>query len=800
MSEIQQAAVLGSGVMGASIAAHFANAGIPVLLFDIVPQGVEDRTALAKGAMEKLLKASPAPLTHPSKVKLITPCNLEDDLDKLEQVDWIVEAVLERLDVKQQVYHTLEPYRKKGSVIASNTSTLPLHALTEGMPESFRQDFMITHFFNPPRYMPLLELVGGKDTRPEALAAIRHCAEVKLGKGVVDCKDTPGFIANRIGCYWLMVGLLEALKIGITVEEADAVMGKPMGIPKTGVFGLFDLIGIDLMPLIAKSFLATLPADDDFRHIYEEPELITRMIADGYTGRKGKGGFYTLKKESDGKKTKLVVDLQTGEYRAEGKVNLASVDAGKEGLSALLSHPDVGGRYARIVMLKTLAYTASLIPEIAEDVASVDAAMRMGYNWKYGPFELIDRLATEGKTGASWLMEALQAEGMAVPAILTEGQGKPFYQVDGTKLYTLIRNGEYREEVVAEDSWLLADKKRGRKPLAKNGSAALWDVDDGVVCLELTSKMNALDPESFALMNEAIGVVQKGGYKGLMVGGDGAAFSAGANLGFFLYVANLAAWDELERVLKTGQDTLMALKYAPFPVVTAEAGLALGGGCELNLHADAIQAHIESYMGLVEVGVGVIPGWGGCKEALYRYAMAANPGATSQPVKGQEPHVLLQATSGPMPYVSQAFEQIMLAKVSASAEEAKRFGFLNAKSAISMSRKRLLADAKAKVLELAEGYQPPVPFALTLPGASGKAALQMAVDGFKAQGKVSPHDEVVADALTTVLTGGNADVTAPVTEAELLRLEREEFLKLAQTPATLARIEHMLKTGKPLRN
>lgn len=778
--EVKKAAVLGSGVMGAAIAAHFANAGIPVLLLDIVPEGAEDRNKLAKAAIEKLPKTSPAPLTHPSKIKLMTPGNLEDDLEKLREVDWIVEAVIERLDIKQKVYHSLEPYRKEGSVLASNTSTLPLHLLVEGMPEKFRQSFMITHFFNPPRYMPLLELVGGKDTKPELLANIRRCAEVKLGKGVVECKDTPGFIANRIGCYWLMVGLIEAMKLGVRVEEADAVLGKPLGIPKTAMFGLFDLIGIDLMPLIAKSFLKTLPEDDDFRKIYQEPELIQRMIAEGYTGRKGKGGFYKMEKDAKGKKSMFVMDFGSGEYRPEQKAELASVEAGKEGMAALLSHPDIGGRYARRVMLKTFAYTASLIPEMADDIASVDAAMRMGYNWKYGPFEMIDKLAVPGKTGVQWLVEALEAEGMDVPPLLREAKGQPLYKEEGRDLKILSRGGDYQIKPVAEDAWSLADKKRGRKPLAKNGSAALWDVDDGVLCLELTSKMNALDPDSFALMQEAIAVTGKG-YKGLMVGGDAGNFSAGANLGFFLYVANVAAWDQLESVLRLGQETFMALKYAPFPVVTALGGLALGGGCELNLHADAVQAHIESYTGLVEVGVGVIPGWGGCKEMLLRQRR-------------------LLPAHGPMPAVSKAFETIMLAKTSASAEEAREMGILNEKSRISMSRQRLLADAKARVLELAEGYQPPEPETIALPGPSGKAALLMAVDQFKAQGKVTPHDEVVAEALTSVLSGDQADITKPLTERELLELEARHFLRLTKSEATIGRIEYMLKNGKPLRN
>ena len=377
----------------------------------------ESRNALTEKAIEKQLAAKPPGFTHKNKAKLVTCGNLEDNLDLLKDVDWIIEVVLEKLEVKQDVYRKIDAVRKKGSVVSSNTSTLPLHVLVKGMPDSFAADFMITHFFNPPRFMHLLEMVPGEKTRKEAYADIRRFADIKLGKGVVDCKDTPGFIANRIGVFWMMVGLLDAMKLGISVEAADAVMGKPLGIPKTGIFGLFDLIGIDLMPLIAKAMLATLPPADPFRALYQEPELIRKMIADGYTGRKGKGGFTRINKDG-GKKVKEVIDLKTGEYRPEKKAELESLAAakGKAGFAALMSHPDIGGQYARSVLGKTLAYAASLVPEISDDVISIDNTMKWGYNWKMGPFEMIDKL------GAANLAKALEAEKIPGAAVSCQGR------------------------------------------------------------------------------------------------------------------------------------------------------------------------------------------------------------------------------------------------------------------------------------------------------------------------------------------------------------------------------------------
>jgi 3-hydroxyacyl-CoA dehydrogenase len=772
---IKKVAVLGSGVMGSGIAAHVANAGVPVLLLDIVPPGAENRNALTEKAIEKQLGGTPSGFVHKRRAKLVTCGNLEDNLGELKDCDWIIEAVLEKLEVKQDVYRKVDAVRKAGSVVSSNTSTLLLKALTAGLPDSFARDFMITHFFNPPRFMRLLEVAAGAQTRPEAFDAISRFADVSLGKGVVRCKDTPGFIDNRIGVCWMMLGLREALRLGISVEQADAVMGKPAGIPKTGIFGLFDLIGIDLMLLMAKAMLATVPPDDAFRTLYyKEPELLATMIAGGYTGRKGKGGFYRINKQGE-EKIKEVIDLATGDYRpVAGKVELASIDAGKAGLKALVSHPDIGGQYARAVLLRTLHYAASLIPQISDDIAAVDDAMRMGYNWKHGPFEMIDRL------GVDWFAGQFKAEGKSVPAIIEKAAGKTLYAVEDGKRQAFAVTGSYQPIIAPEGSLMLADIKLTKKPVSKNASASLWDLGEGIACLELTSKMNAIDLDIHGMMEQAIVLVKKD-FKGLVIGNDADNFSVGANLGMMLKAAQVAAWTQISGMMKSGQNAMMALKYASFPVVSSLAGMALGGGCELVLHSNAVQAHMESYLGLVEVGVGLIPSWGGCKEMLLR-------------------HIDPDNSANVMPAISKVFETIGTAKTSDSAEEARDMHILRESDGISMNRARVLADAKALCLKMAEHYAPPSPRLLHLPGPSGKIALFMAVDALAAQGKATPHDVVVTKILAHVLTGGDTDISESVSEQQLLDLEHDGFLEVIKTKGSIARIEHMLETGKRLRN
>ncbi|MBR9973825.1 3-hydroxyacyl-CoA dehydrogenase/enoyl-CoA hydratase family protein [Magnetospirillum sulfuroxidans] len=773
MTTINKVAVIGAGVMGAGIAAHVANAGIPVVLLDIVPKEGGNRNAIAEGAVARMLKADPAPFMSKGAAKLITVGNTEDHLDLLAECDWIVEAVIERLDIKQALYARIDAVRKPGSVVSSNTSTIPLENLLAGLSDGFAADFCITHFFNPPRYMRLLEVVGGAKTKAQALAVVSDFADRRLGKSVVRCKDRPGFIANRLGVFWLQAAVIEAIDAGLNVEDADAIIGRPMGIPKTGVFALLDLVGLDLMPHVIGSMTQELPVSDAFHRINRPVPVVEKMIADGFTGRKGKGGFYRINREKN--RAKEAIDLTTGEYRDQRRADVAAVKEAGRSLAKLFDHDSAHGAYAWAVMGPTLAYACALVGDAADDIESIDEAMRLGYNWKFGPFELIDQV------GAAWFTAKLQASGWPLPQILTLAAGRPFYRVENGIRQVLGANGAYGDLVRPDGVLMLADIKLKSSPVLKNGSAALWDIGDGVACFEFTSKMNALDPETMDLLGKSIRRVKRD-FKALVIYNEGSNFSVGANLGLALFAANIAAWTEIEAMVANGQATYRALKYAPFPVVAAPSGMALGGGCEILLHADAIQAHAETYTGLVEVGVGLIPGWGGCTEMLARW------------------QALGRLPKGPMPAIGKVFETISTATIAKSAAEAQELLILRPGDGITMNRYRLLADAKAKALALVDGYQPPQPPVFTLPGATAKVALNMAVAGFQRMGKATPHDGVVSGALAGILSGGETDVTETVDEDGLLDLERQAFMTLVRHPDSLARIEHMLMTGKPLRN
>ena len=775
MAAIERVCVIGAGVMGAGIAAHVTNAGVPVLLLDRVPDGGGDRDAIAKGAVEKMIKADPAPFMHKGNAKLITPGNVDDHIAQVSDCDWIIEAVAENLEIKQTLYRKIEDARKPGSIVSSNTSTIPLAQLTRGLGDRFARDFLIAHFFNPPRYMRLLELVTGPDTSAEAAAAVREFADIRLGKGVVECKDTPGFIANRIGTFWLQCAVIEAMDGGVSIEEADAVLGRPMGFPKTGVFALLDLVGLDLMPHILESLGRTLPDGDGFHAVNRDPELIRAMVADGYTGRKGKGGFYRLNTES-GERVKEAMDLGTRAYQTAAKPKLASVAAARKGgPRALMEHPDKGGRYAWRVMSRTLAYAASLVPEIADDIAAVDEAMRLGYNWKSGPFELMDKI------GPAWFAERLKADGQAVPDLLAAARSKSFYRTEGGRLQYLGVDGAYADVRRPEGVLLLKDIKAGSRPLARNWAASLWDAGDGVCCLEFHSKMNSIGPGIMAMIWKSVKIVGRD-HKALVIYNEGSNFSVGANLGLVMVPAMVRAWFLIRLLIWLGQKAFMALKKAPFPVVAAPSGMALGGGCEVVLHSDAVQAHAETYIGLVETAVGIVPAWGGCKEMLMRWdAEPSRPG-------------------GPMVPVTKTFEMLSMAAMAKSAAEARDLLILRPSDGITMNRDRVLADAKALALSLVDGYVPPEPGEISLPGPSAKVALEMAVKGFRLRGLATPHDEVVAGVLAGVLSGGDTDATETLSEDDLLALERSAIAKLVRTPATFARIKHMLKTGKPLRN
>ncbi len=799
---IQKVAVIGSGVMGSGIAAQIANAGVPVVLLDIVPKDADDRSAIAKGAIAKMLKTDHlAPLMSKKNAKLITPGNLEDDLELLKDCDLIIEVVLEDLKIKHATYEKIQKHRKKDSIVTSNTSTIPLAKLIEGQPKEFVKDFMISHFFNPPRYLRLLELIVGPDTRKDAVKTVRDFCDIQLGKGVVMCKDTPGFIVNRLLVFWMQASVNAAIEDGVPIEIADAVMGKPIGVPKTAVFGLIDLVGVDLMPYLSSSMLSSLPEDDQYRKIYKDYPFVGQMIEAGYNGRKGKGGFYRLNPDAPkGTKEKQALRLSADsfsedQYHKADKPKLESVAAGKKGLQAVVTTEDDGGAYAWKVLSQTLSYAASLVPQIADNIAAVDEAMRLGTNWKKGPFQMIDDL------GPKWFADKLREEGMDVPPLLDAVGDGSFYKVIEGKLHYFGTDNTYHAVERADGVLLLRDIKLSSEPVIKTASASVWDIGDGVLCVEFTGKMNALDEPVFDAYWQAIKKIGDGSgdYKALVIYNEGSHFSAGANLGLAIFAMNIALWPQIESLVTGGQKVYKALKYAPFPVVSAPSGMALGGGCEILLHSDHVQAHAETYTGLVEVGVGLIPGWGGCKEMILRY-QAEEREQHAKRTGGKQ--LWFSPANTPMGAVRKAFETIALAKVAKSAQEAKELRYLKPSDEITMNRDRLLFDAKQKALELAKDYQVPEAVEeIRLPGPTGKMALELAVNDLRKNGKATPYDVPVSLAVAEVLSGGpKADWTQPVSEDDLLKLEVKEFMQLVKNEGTQARVEHMLEKGKPLRN
>ena len=777
---IQKVAVIGSGVMGAGIAAHCANAGCDVILMDIVPDGAKDPNVLAKGAIANMLKADPQMLMHPSYATMITPANLEDSLHLLNDRDWVIEVVIERLDIKHNVYSKLAEHIPEHAILSSNTSTLPRSELVSGMPENLAKRFLITHFFNPPRYLPLLEVIAGDEVSNSVRDRFTSFADEKLGKRVTLCNDTPGFIGNRLGIYFVQRAIAATLDYGFTVEQADAMLGRPIGLPKTGVFALMDLVGIDLIPHVIESMVQHLPKSDPLNLIAGRGgEIITAMIEDGYTGRKGKGGFFRLNTEG-GQRTKEARNLITGEYStANRKAEFPSAKIGKQGLARLIEKDDEGSRFVRDILLDTFVYAANLVPEVSDDIVAIDGAMQVGYNWKKGPFQMMDDL------GLDLLISLLKEANIEIPSLiqLAVDNGGFHSTLDGEPT-RLGLDGTHVLVSRPLDTFTVADlKRRQGRAIKRNGSASLWDAGDGVLLVEYHSKLNAMDPMSMEMLLTAVDIAENEGWKGILIGNDGSHFCAGANLGLALFAANLGAWKEVEQFISLGQDTYQALKYAEVPVVAAATGMCVGGGCEVLLHVDAVQAHSESYIGLVEVGVGIIPGWGGCKEMLARLPEFGLVGG------------------GPMAGAMKAFENIGTAQVAKSAAQAQDLGYLRPTDRITMNRDRLLGDAKVRVLELSEDYTPPEPHTYHLSGPSGRLALEMALKDLATAGKATPHDVVVVSELAKILTGGDdADITVETSEDEILKLERSAISTLAKDEATLDRMEHMLAKGKPLRN
>tara|TARA_B100001248_G_scaffold191686_2_gene146903 strand:- start:63949 stop:66129 length:2181 start_codon:yes stop_codon:yes gene_type:complete len=723
-------------------------------------------------------KANPEMLMHKRNAKRITPGNIEDDLHLLKDYDWVVEVIIENLEIKRNLYSKLSDYIGSNTILSSNTSTIPRSELVSELPEDISSRFLITHFFNPPRYLPLLEVVTSSEVNDDVVSRFCNFADRRLGKRVTMCNDRPGFIGNRLGVYFVQRAIKATLEHGLSVEQADAMLGRPIGLPKTGVFALMDLIGIDLIPKVGQSLQSRLDEEDPFHKITGPGEdIIMSMIEEGYTGRKGKGGFYRLNRD-DGKKVKEARDLSSGEYRkANRRAAFPSAKMGKRGLSALMDCDDDGARFVTDVLLDALAYAAFIVPDVSDDIYSIDGAMKVGYNWKKGPFEMMDSI------GVPSMVKRLEETGREVPKFLSQAQQKgSFYSIEDGEIMRLSSSGEMVVVERPEETLNVADLKRRGKPLKRNGSASIWDMGDEVLLVEYHTKMNAMDPMNIEMLVNAVDIAESEGFKGIVIGNDASNFCAGANLGLALFAANLGAWKDLEDFITLGQETYQTLKYCDVPVVAASAGLCLGGGAEVLMHCDAVQAHAESYIGLVEVGVGVVPAWGGCKELLGRLVEYG------------------LVTNGPMGAAMKAFETIGTAQVAKSAEQASSLGFLAPSDQITMNRDRLLADAKGKVLELHEDYTPPEPRTYALPGPTGMAALSLALNDLSLSGQATPHDVVVATKLAKILTGGDSDITETLEEDDILSMEKDTFANLLKNLDTLDRVQHMLETGKPLRN
>ena len=775
---IKKVAVIGSGVMGSGIAAHCANAGCEVLLLDIVDDESSDRNIIAKNAIKYMHKSNPEMLMQRKNSKLITPGNIDDDLHKLIDCDWVIEVIIENLDIKKKLYKKLAQNIGKDTILSSNTSTIPRSELITDMANDLSSRFLITHFFNPPRYLPLLEVVSSPEVNADVLDRFCTFADIDLGKRVTICNDSPGFIGNRLGIYFIQRAYKATIDHGLSIEQADAMLGRPIGLPKTAVFALMDLVGIDLIPHVTGSLVSHLGENDPFHKIAGVgKDTITSMIDEGYTGRKGKGGFYRLNREN-GKKIKEARSLITGEYKtAKRKAGFSSAKMGKRGIAEIMDCDDKGAEFVTDVLLDSLSYAAYIVPEVSEDIYAIDGAMKVGYNWKKGPFEMMDAI------GPKSMVNRLNDSNKSVPPFLALAAEKGmFYGIDSGEITRLSPNGEMVKIERNEDTLTVADLKRRGKPLKRNASASIWDMGDQVLLVEYHTKMNAMDPMNMEMLLNAVDMAENEGWKGVVIGNDAANFCAGANLGLALFAANLAAWKDLDDFIGLGQDTYQTLKFSEVPIVAASAGLCLGGGAEVLMHCDAIQAHSESYVGLVEVGVGIIPAWGGCKEYLGRikeFGLVSN---------------------GPMGAVMKAFEVIGTAQVAKSADQAQTMGFLGPNDRITMNRDRLLSDAKKTLIELSKDYSPPEPRTYSLPGPSGKAALELAVNDLALSGKVTPHDIVVTNALAEILTGGDTDITDILEEDDILAMEKIAITTLAKNTDTLDRMQHMLETGKPLRN
>jgi 3-hydroxyacyl-CoA dehydrogenase len=765
---INSVTILGAGTMGAQIALHCANAGVPALLLDMTAD-------LAKQGLEKARKLKPDPQFTPDAYKLVTTGGFDTDLDRIAKSDWIMEAIVERLDIKQQLLARVDEKRRQGSIVSSNTSGIPIAALAEGRSDDFRRHWLGTHFFNPPRYLRLLEIIPTAETDPAVVAAITRFGDHTLGKGVVVAKDTPNFIGNHIALYGV-ARTLEVLASGnYTIEEIDAITGPALGRPGSATFRTMDIAGIDVLAHVLRNLHERLPNPAD-RAAFAVHPIVQQLIDRGALGEKAGKGFYERRKNAAGETEIWTLDPATFEYRPKQSARIASIEAGKstddlaERIRMLFHAKDKAGEFLRATLAPTLVYTARVTPEIAHSIDDVDRVMRWGFGWELGPFELIDIIGVKDVVAAAEGTHAMQG---GVPPLI--------------KTLLETNTARFREGLVkpaATDLQILRSAKDQSRVIKKNAGASLVDLGDGVIAVEFHSKMNAIGGDTVAMLQAGVKEAAKSG-QALVIGNDAPNFSAGANLMLVLLEAQEGNWDELDMMIRAFQQANMALRNSPVPVVAAPAGLALGGGTEIPLHADRVQAAAETYMGLVEVGVGLIPAGGGTKEMLVR-AMAQLPAPQSDP----------------LPYVSKAFETVALAKVSASGPDAQRLGYLASTDSFTMNRERLIADAKAKALSrVREGYHVPAPrTAIPVGGESVTAALNLGVHLMWRAGRASDHDALIGRKLAHIFGGGNVPHATTVTEQYLLDLEREAFMSLLGERKTLERIQHTLKTGKPLRN
>jgi 3-hydroxyacyl-CoA dehydrogenase len=791
--EIHKVAVLGAGTMGARIAAHLANASIPCVLLDIVPEGVgpgdpKARNRIAEAGLDAALKSRPPAFFVPEAARLITIGNFEDHLGLVRDCDWVIEAVTENRGIKRALYERVLQHRKPGTIFSSNTSGISIRSLAEGMPEEFRCNFLGTHFFNPPRYLKLLELVPTPDTRPEVLQTISDFGDRVLGKGTVIAHDTPNFIANRIGTFFTSAVLRRMVEDGYGIEEIDLLTGPVMGLPKSATFRTIDIVGLDVMVHVVQNLAEALP-DDERRDLFALPDFVKEMHSRKLLGDKTGGGFYKKIKASDGSSQILTLDLKTFEYREQQKPRFPSVDmarniedAGRR-VAALFDSPDRVGDFYRRLLGDCFHYAAMRIPEISDDLISVDNAMKWGFSWELGPFELWDAIGVE-KIVAQWKQENRPTPPLV--AALLSSRGKAFYtSSEGVKRVFDPASREYKTVETPPGVLLLASLKDRKKEVKRNAGASLIDLGDGVACLEFHSKMNTIGPDTIEMVHHALKALNDS-FEALVIGSQAANFSAGANLMLLLMSIQEEEWDEVDRMIRAFQDANMALKYAPRPVVAAPYGLTLGGGVEMSLHCACIRAAAETYMGLVETGVGLIPAGGGTKEMLVR-AMDAVP-ADEQ--------------ADPFTYVKEVFLNIGMARVSGSAEEARRLGYLSERDSISMNRDRQIADAKQLALDQVKlGYRPGLPRTdIRVLGQDAFSRMKLGLHLMRRAERLSDYDVVIGTHIARVLSGGEFTSPQTVSEQYLLDLEREAFLSLCGQKKTQERIQHMLRKGKPLRN